>query len=71
MIHIEEETTLPLSAQFTSLYDTYAVKRCGYNYQTIHVCQTILRLLSNDTDTILRLLSNDTDTDTDTAVKRY
>ena len=36
MIHIEEETTLPLSAEFTSLYDTYAaVKRCGYNYQTI------------------------------------
>ena len=68
MIHIEEETTLPLSAQFTSLYDTYAaVKRCGYNYQTI----LIVILLSNDTDTILRLLSNDTDTDTDTAVKRY
>ena len=76
MIHIEEETTLPLRAQFTSLYDTYAaVKPCGYNYQTIlividtYFCQTILRLLSNDTDTILRLLSNDTDTDTDTAVK--
>ena len=48
MIYIQEETTLPLSAQFTSLYDTYAaVKRCGYNYQTI------LILLSNDTDTAI------------------
>ena len=51
MIHIEEETTLPLSAQFTSLYDTYAaVKRCGYNYQTI----LIVILLSNNTETSVK-----------------
>ena len=51
MIHIEEEITLPLSAQFTSLYDTYAdVKRCGYNYQTI----LIVILLSNNTETSVK-----------------
>ena len=50
MIHIEEETTLPLSAQFTSLYDTYAaVKRCGYNYQTI-----LILSVSFDNDTSVK-----------------
>ena len=37
--------------QFTSLYDTYAaVKRCGYNYQTI----LIVILLSNNTETSVK-----------------